>query len=300
VGNAWTNAFYDNSGAVFDWWSHAMISDQTYQGIDKNCDFSQIGPLRNTDSETTHEPSPIDLCDNFLNTANVDLAVINIYDIYADVCLNSSSVRMNQALQLIHHLSRSGAVTPYRHDFIERLIAQQTKRATAAKERAIYRQSVGDQIPDPDPCIDIHMQEYLNIAAVQSAIHAQSTQWTQCSNIVNYSYQDLLSSMIPIYEYLLTNTTLRMLVFSGDVDGIVPVTGTRSWMASVNFGISQVWRPWLDSEMQTGGYVVEYTYPGSKVGLTFASVRDAGHMVPWTQPGRSFDLFSRFLNNQPI
>ena len=30
VGNAWTDAEIDNTGAVFDWWSHSLISEDTY------------------------------------------------------------------------------------------------------------------------------------------------------------------------------------------------------------------------------------------------------------------------------
>lgn len=42
---------------------------------------------------------------------------------------------------------------------------------------------------------------------------------------------DLFSSMIPVYELLL-QSSLQMLVFSGDVDGIVPVIGTRRCSAA--------------------------------------------------------------------
>jgi len=45
---------------------------------------------------------------------------------------------------------------------------------------------------------------------------------------------------------------------------------------------------------QVGGYTIKYS------GLTFASVRGSGHMVPWAQPMRSFDLFSRFLKDQAL
>jgi len=33
VGNAWTDADIDNYGALFYWWSHALISDATFKGI---------------------------------------------------------------------------------------------------------------------------------------------------------------------------------------------------------------------------------------------------------------------------
>lgn len=41
--------------------------------------------------------------------------------------------------------------------------------------------------------------------------------------------------------------------------------------------------------MQVGGYVVGYK------GLTFATVRGAGHMVPSYQPQRALTMISSFL-----
>lgn len=54
---------------------------------------------------------------------------------------------------------------------------------------------------------------------------------------------DLLSSMLPKWRQLLT-TDLRMLVFSGDVDGIVSHIGTRYWLAELDLPIARSWRPW--------------------------------------------------------
>ena len=108
---------------------------------------------------------------------------------------------------------------------------------------------------------------------------------------MQYSYEDLLSSMLPTYEFLI-GKGLDIVVFSGDVDAIVPVTGTRNWLDRLGLEVEEKWRPWMDSEGQVGGYRVKYN------GLTFATVRDAGHMVPYTQPGRAFDLFSRALEGK--
>ena len=45
---------------------------------------------------------------------------------------------------------------------------------------------------------------------------------------------------------------------------------------------------------QVGGRVVKYR------GLTLATVRNAGHMVPYTQPERAFHLFSHWVHHQDL
>eukprot|EP00878_Enallax_costatus_P043758 GHUV01051829.1.p1 GENE.GHUV01051829.1~~GHUV01051829.1.p1 ORF type:complete len:335 (-),score=29.80 GHUV01051829.1:524-1528(-) len=45
VGNAWTDAYIDNKGALDYWWTHSMIGDESYAAIRDNCDFNTIGPL---------------------------------------------------------------------------------------------------------------------------------------------------------------------------------------------------------------------------------------------------------------
>jgi serine carboxypeptidase-like clade II len=72
------------------------------------------------------------------------------------------------------------------------------------------------------------------------------------------------------------------------VDAIVPVTGTRRWIASLGLSVTLPWRPWHVAG-QVGGYKLGYD------GLTFATVRGAGHMVPYTQPQRALTLFVNFL-----
>lgn len=44
--------------------------------------------------------------------------------------------------------------------------------------------------------------------------------------------------------------------------------------------------------VQVGGYTEEYNGGG----FVFATVRDAGHMVPYFQPARGLHLFDRFVN----
>lgn len=68
---------------------------------------------------------------------------------------------------------------------------------------------------------------YLNDPEVQKAIHAPTIKWVSCNGVtLDYSRQDLLSSMLPVYRRIFGK--IRILVYSGDVDGMVPNTGTCS------------------------------------------------------------------------
>ena len=46
AGNAWTDAGFDNEGAVDFWWTHALISDDVRDSLLKSCNFSGVGPLQ--------------------------------------------------------------------------------------------------------------------------------------------------------------------------------------------------------------------------------------------------------------
>lgn len=118
----------DSKGAIKFWFSHGMISYLSLKGMEHNCNFSKIYPLlmtRNyfsmqedisgihisrklqsenvdliTDSnhfagESNHRDHDQE-CDMYINQAMEEGFVgglINIYDIYADVCLRDAAVQ---------------------------------------------------------------------------------------------------------------------------------------------------------------------------------------------------------------
>lgn len=49
---------------------------------------------------------------------------------------------------------------------------------------------------------------------------------------MDYSRADLLTPVIPLYQKFFQENKIRILVYSGDVDGVVPHTGTEEWLAS--------------------------------------------------------------------
>ena len=55
---------------------------------------------------------------------------------------------------------------------------------------------------------------------------------------------DQLITQLPIYELLLRSTTkLRILIYSGDVDAMVPTLATQVWINKLNLPVRVL--PWL-------------------------------------------------------
>ncbi|KAD2393108.1 hypothetical protein R6Q59_012806 [Mikania micrantha] len=144
-----------------------------------------------------------------------------------------------------------------------------------------------------DPCEGEYVQSYLNLPHVQNAFHANITNlpypWETCSKLI-VKWKDSPSTMFPIYIRLMASG-LRILLYSGDVDAVVPVSGTRYSIDAMNLKVVKPWRFWTDATKQVAGYKVVYD------GLTFATVRGAGHEVPRFQPHQAFALLKMFLAN---
>ena len=137
----------------------------------------------------------------------------------------------------------------------------------------------------------------------------------------------MAQSILPVYHELFsTAPNVRILIYSGDVDSIVPFVATRIWLDKLNMAEQSSFTPWyLDG--QVAGCVVcsffslSLSHPTEPLTwavvyfvcdtlarrrvmyydkLTFSTVRNSGHMVPGTQPARSLRLFERFLRNENL
>ncbi|KAL5987852.1 hypothetical protein ACLOJK_035608 [Asimina triloba] len=152
------------------------------------------------------------------------------------------------------------------------------------------------QISGYDPCTEKYAEIYYNRPDVQKALHANITKipykWTACSEILNRNWNDTDISVLPIYKELIA-AGLRIWVFSGDIDSVVPVTATRFSLAQLKLVTKIPWYPWYVKK-QVGGWTEVYE------GLTFATVRGAGHEVPLVKPREALQLFRSFLRGEPL
>lgn len=249
VGNAVTDNYYDNLGTVNYWWSHAMISDKTYQQLMNTCDFR-----RQKES---------DECESSYSYAmDKEFGNIDQYNIYAPPCNKSDGSTY----------TRQGMRLPHRPHKMMR------------------------QLSGYDPCTEKYAEIYYNRPDVQQALHANKTRipykWTACSEVLNRNWNDTDVSILPIYREMIASG-LRIWVFSGDVDSVVPVTATRYSLARLKLTTKVPWYPWYVKK-QVGGWTEVYE------GLTFATVRGAGHEVPMFKPRAALALFRAFIRGEPL
>ncbi|CAO2202951.1 unnamed protein product [Urochloa humidicola] len=147
-----------------------------------------------------------------------------------------------------------------------------------------------------DPCYSIHIEDYLNRIDVQKSLHAnisgwiKDRRWSICSYSIFENYNENIFTVRPIYSKLV-KTGLRVWVYSGDMDGRVPVLGSRYWVEALGLPIKSQWQPWYLNN-QVAGRFIEYE------GLTLATVRGAGHDVPQDKPAEALVLISSFLSDR--
>ncbi|KAF5735596.1 serine carboxypeptidase-like 25 [Tripterygium wilfordii] len=207
-----------------------------------------------------------DECESMYSYAmDKEFGNIDQYNIYAPPCNNSdgstASSRTRHAMRLPH------------------------------RPHTMFRQMYGY-----DPCTEKYAEVYYNRLDVQKALHANTTRipykWTACNEVLNRNWNDTEFSILPIYREMIAGG-LRVWVFSGDVDSVVPVTATRYSLAELKLATKVPWYPWYVKK-QVGGWTEVYE------GLTFATVRGAGHEVPLFKPRAAFQLFKSFLKGEPL
>lgn len=99
--------------------------------------------------------------------------------------------------------------------------------------------------------------------------------------------------MLPIYKELIASG-IKIWVFSGDTDSVVPLTATRHSIHALQLQSIKQWYPWYYDNGSVGGWSQIYK------GLTFVTVRGAGHEVPLHRPHQAYILFKHFLENKPM
>ncbi|KAG9455922.1 hypothetical protein H6P81_000430 [Aristolochia fimbriata] len=196
-------------------------------------------------------------CEKILDIASNEMGNIDAYSIFTPACTGNATLH-NRLLRRLH--------------------------------------SAGRITEKYDPCTEKHSTVYFNLPEVQNALHVSPefapSKWETCSDLVNENWKDSPSSMLPIYHELI-RAGLRIWMFSGDTDAVIPVTSTRYNVDALKLPTVSPWRAWYD-DGQVGGWTQVYK------GLTFVSVRGAGHEVPLHKPKLALTLIKAFITGSPM
>lgn len=152
-----------------------------------------------------------------------------------------------------------------------------------------------------DVCVSYERSFYFNLPDVQKALHANTTKlpyrWSMCSGVLNYTERDVGINILPVLKEIITNG-IRIWIFSGDQDSVVPLLGTRTNIRHLAHELKihrrMPYHAWYHKG-QVAGWTTSY---GNL--LTFATVRGASHMVPYAQPSRALGLFQSFLFDKDL
>ncbi|RID72502.1 hypothetical protein BRARA_C04392 [Brassica rapa] len=132
-----------------------------------------------------------------------------------------------------------------------------------------------------DPCSEYYLLAYLNSETVQKAIHVKPTNlqyvWQPCNHTITNSWsQDDIDLILGV----------RIIVYSpsGDLDLVVPVTGTIQVIKNMNLTVEKLWRQWF-SGREVGGFTEEYK---------------GNFTVAIDQPVRALTIFTSFIRNTPL
>ncbi|KZV37375.1 serine carboxypeptidase-like 27-like [Dorcoceras hygrometricum] len=147
-----------------------------------------------------------------------------------------------------------------------------------------------------DPCTESYSTAYFNLPQVQKAFHANTTgipyPWVACSDILYNNWTDSAPTILPIYRELIA-AGLRIWIFTGNADSVVPVPSTRYALNALNLPILTDWHPWHIGK-KVGGWSRVYE------GLSYVIVNGAGHQVPLHSPNEALILLKSFLENNPM
>ncbi|KAL6545325.1 hypothetical protein OROGR_009199 [Orobanche gracilis] len=315
VGNAVIDDYHDYIGTFEYWWTHSLISDSTYKVLGKRCDMGS----------STYPSSD---CIKSLEVADQEMGNIDKYSIYTLPC-NSTSAVMSRSRARGHYPWMSRAYDPcskrYTRIYLNlpdvqkalhanvtggsypwqscRLMTQQTG------PRPPHTSDAHDHVPSCSAIVYLPTIAYMIMSHhVQQSCLCPRSLHTIMSHrgqrscprhipcfdifkgdiVANY-WTDSPRSMLPIYQELIA-AGIRIWVFSGDTDAVVPLTATRYSIGALKLPTIRKWYPWYENGT-VGGWSQVYK------GLTLVTVTGAGHEVPLHRPRQAFTLFRSFLNN---
>ena len=292
IGNPLTYFDTDSERSLVEFsLSHGIISLETFNSFERHCphkkdelhpeedDYDDIYDNENeqlgdilTPRNVTHR------CNEIRSVIRDNLQGNDIYGIYR-LCPNQSRIDINDPLYYNQKYGMKNFILDKLNPNKNKIFEKNNFGEDLEPELIIWPDSCGD---------DLTFDRFLNNETIKEKLNVYDTSvtWSQCSDI-NYEMSESINFYLDIESKY---SDLRVWVFSGTEDGVLPTLGTMRWVNYLNFTVEEKWRQWKVDD-QVGGFVQKY-----KEGLTIVTVKGSGHMVPQDQSSSAYTLFNAFLN----
>ncbi|KAI4885755.1 hypothetical protein NFI96_011050 [Prochilodus magdalenae] len=148
-----------------------------------------------------------------------------------------------------------------------------------------------------EPADQEYFAKFVTLPAVRSSIHVGNLTFNDGSEVEKHLLQDVMKSIKPWLGVLMDN--YRVLIYSGQLDVIVAAPLTERFLPTVNWTGADAYKTaerfhWKlsPSDTEVAGYVRQVN------DFYQVIVRGGGHILPYDQPARSFDMIDRFLSTK--
>ncbi|XP_026804483.1 venom serine carboxypeptidase-like [Rhopalosiphum maidis] len=155
---------------------------------------------------------------------------------------------------------------------------------------------------NPIPYEGGHWDRYVQCQG-RAALHVGRRPWSSVDVVYERMKYDIPLSVAPWLAELLDTGRYRVLLYSGQLDVIVPYRGTVNvaralrWAGAERFrnATRSIWMPNCSSRCRTTKVAGYATTHGP---LTVLLVRNAGHMVPYDQPAWAHNMIELFTSGE--
>uniref|UniRef100_A0A671UUI7 Probable serine carboxypeptidase CPVL n=1 Tax=Sparus aurata TaxID=8175 RepID=A0A671UUI7_SPAAU len=142
-----------------------------------------------------------------------------------------------------------------------------------------------------------YFSQFVTLPSVRRAIHVGNLTFHSGSEVEKHLVQDVMKSIKPWLGVLMDN--YRVLIYSGQLDVIVAAPLTERFLPTVNWTGAAEYKkaPRFHWKVQPGDTEVA-GYVRQVGNFCQVIIRGGGHILPYDQPARSFDMIDRFLSTR--
>ena len=292
IGNGYLDVAKLSDSLVFFAYYHGLVGKTSWDKISKYCCDGQ--PPSPQSCVLSGKNSTFKCGYAVSEVVSVFNDGINPYNLYGDCPLTSggqTKLVQSEGHESRPHLSR---------ETVDRALFRLAMNSETHKDdkplhvfKAINDER-GNQLGLSPPCTDEHnLANYLNTESVRNAIHIPKRvgSWDICSMLIYImKYPKLPGGLAPQMQKLIdSKRNLTMLVYNGDVDTVCNFLGDEWFVDDLGRKVIRDYSTWKVGK-QVAGYLKHYE------GITFATVRGSGHMVPQDRPREAFEMIRIFLN----